>query len=380
LTLSITVAQVLGERRPAIALSWNGSDAGAQSAHAAELLVAGIRSSQLGQARLLAQSALRREPGNVVALRTLGLIAAASRDEVDAVELFNRAERLSRRDLPTQLWLIEREVARNDVAGALRHYDRALRTSRTAGERLVPILVQASADPAIGRALGNLMTARQDWWRHAAGQVIYGTPNPAALPAFVLALRLNREDEFERSIVAAALRRLTDTGNLRAASRLHTALTGLDGQLRNGDFSPGAGVPPFEWALTDEEGLAGLIRPREGGGDALFLIASNGRGGTVARRLLSLPAGRYRLEATAGDVEGDTISRPLLSLQCADGERSRIAALRFEGSPAQGKRAAVSFQVPSHGCSAQWMALDISAPIDPSPLTPWVDDIRVRSL
>ena len=62
----------------------------------------------------------------VEAWRTLAIISTRPGQ---GEALFHFASSLSRRDVPTQLWLIEDAVRKNDIPGALSHYDAALRSS-----------------------------------------------------------------------------------------------------------------------------------------------------------------------------------------------------------------------------------------------------------
>lgn len=103
-----------------------------------------------------------------------------------ARRLFLHSERLSRRNLITQLWAIEDAVARDDVAGALRHYDIALRTAPRMAEVLFPVLKSASTDPAIRTGLIRTLSGKPLW----AGDFIdYVSDNSADPQATVSLLR-----------------------------------------------------------------------------------------------------------------------------------------------------------------------------------------------
>ncbi|MFV3464693.1 hypothetical protein ACNJFH_21305, partial [Mycobacterium tuberculosis] len=106
---------------------------------AAQLLTQPDRDGSYARAWRLAQAALQRDPMSVRAVSTLAFLAAEKGNAVQAARLLAYSERLSRRDLPTQLALIETKVQANDVVGALVHYDRALRTSKTSEAILVPV-------------------------------------------------------------------------------------------------------------------------------------------------------------------------------------------------------------------------------------------------
>ena len=100
-------------------------------------------------AERLAKSALRRDSTLGTPYRVLGFAAENRGDDVGAARFIGFAGKLSRRDFASQLWLINGAVARNDVAGALEHFDTALRTSDAAPPILMPILSQALSEPQI---------------------------------------------------------------------------------------------------------------------------------------------------------------------------------------------------------------------------------------
>src|SRR5262249_7177342 len=71
--------------------------------------------------------------------------------------LFELSSAISRRSLPTRLWLIQRSVDHGDVAGALENFDIALRTSTAAPDALFPVLATASSDPGLAQPLARLL-------------------------------------------------------------------------------------------------------------------------------------------------------------------------------------------------------------------------------
>lgn len=385
LVLSTTIAQVIASRQPGTALAWNDANADAQAESAWKTLQDQPRRPDIARARMLALGALRRDPGNVVAIRTMGFAFAAERQPAKAQRMFRYSESLSRRDVPTQLWMIESEVLENDIAGALSHYDRALRTSSGAREMLIPVLVRASADPGVARHLGRLMAQRPEWWSAAIGPIVGGTPNPAALPVFLGELRLDMEKEEERTVLVHALRRLVEAGQISAAARLYRgASPSSNGLAGNGDFNRDRALPPFDWDLFDEPALAARIQSRREGDPALFLIADSGRGGQIARQLLTLPPGHYELTALVGQSVGEAPGRPVISLHCAaargGGAGAPLTEARFPVAPASGRRITLRFQVPRANCAAQWMAISVSSGLDSNGNTPWIDQIRLRPL
>ena len=85
--------------------------------------LSGPQASPQDRARAVAAAheALRHDPTAVEAVATLGLDAMLRGDEPKADRLLAYSQRMSRRDLRTQLTAIELAVARDDIAGALYH-------------------------------------------------------------------------------------------------------------------------------------------------------------------------------------------------------------------------------------------------------------------
>lgn len=382
-----TISTVMGARRLETTLAWWPSGSiGLASAAASQFSVMPQTPARLAESESLATRALSRDPTNVIAARTLGLVYARRGNQPVSDRLLHYADALSRRDLATQLWFIESSVQRNDIDEALRHYDRALRTSPRARDVLLPILVRAAADPAISDPLARLVAQRPPWWSHFLDQLVADGDSPGALAHMILALRLNPGDPAERDDLGRALGRLVDLGAYSTARALDARL-GLGGSsapgkfVRNGGFETNASFSPFDWRLTNQPDLAGVRRAGEDGapGFVLALISSNGQSGTAARQLVLMPPGHYRLTLRAGAVSGEPIARPNVRILCANEARGILADFRIPPAPRRGQAFAVTFDVPGSQCPAQWIFLQAGAGLDSRPETPWVDDISIRA-
>lgn len=360
---------------PAAALAswpWN---AAARAEQATALLAKAQDAPTAASARALSVSALREQPLLVPALRALGVSQAIAGQDAGAARTMAFAETLSRRDLPTELWLIEQGVARGDVAGALVHYDRALRTADTAPDLLLPVLVGASADPGVARPLGRLLATRPLWWSDFATRLVQQNPSPEGTATIVAALKLDPQIAGERTLLSAAMIRLADTGRADLARRLLPS-PGRE-PLRNGGFEATGGLVPFDWRLAQDGDLGAEIGARDDGrGNALLLDARSGRGGEVARQLLTLASGRYRITGTVGDVAASA-EAPALFMTCA-GQARPLGRFRTGSAPIKGARFAARFSVPA-GCAGQWLIIEATAPLDVSDRRPWLDDLAIAS-
>src|SRR6218665_4028830 len=162
LAVAVTVSQIYADSNPElVARIWPG--ARAPAVLAARLGVSEAKAADRAKARALAVTALERSPSEVSASRTLGILEALENRDSAAQRLFDYSEKLTRRDVTTQLWMIEERARQNDVPGALRHYDRALRTSPDRWQTLIPVLVKAASDPAIEGELAPLLQKRPPW-------------------------------------------------------------------------------------------------------------------------------------------------------------------------------------------------------------------------
>lgn len=109
------------------------------------------------------RAALVGQPLEPKLLGILGLAYDASGDPKRAAETMRVAYRASRRDVVSQLYLIESASASGDVQATLRHYNVALLTHPELNAALLPILSSAIAYPEIRTALRPYLQAGVEW-------------------------------------------------------------------------------------------------------------------------------------------------------------------------------------------------------------------------
>ncbi len=330
------------------------------------------RNVQIAEAKAI----IARDATSIGAVRSLAFLVAQAGQAAHSVRLLNLAERLSRRDIATELALIELAVARGDIATALTHYDRALTTKPAMADTLIPILVPASINRDVARPLARMMAQRPVWWPDLLdGLIASGDPEPTALVAQALALHPEQATEGWR--LSAVIDKLAMTGHADTALRLaQRTRPELIGNLVNGGFETEGNLPPFDWKLTDSEELAATREARAGatGQFALSLVATSRKSGTVAQQLLLLRPGRYRIGLRAGDLPDDPASRPRIVLRCAVNGGATLANATVDR---------LSFSrdvtVPT-SCVGQWLEFGIAtSPIHHDTVS-WIDDVSVRPL
>jgi len=383
LSLAITTNNVFARRNPRLAgvFGWSGAEVQAREAQA--LMRLDAPPVALTRAETLARSALGYELLNARAASTLGSAAALRRDVPGAARMFRYSETITRRDLPTQLWLIEDAVSRGDTSGALRHYDRAMSVFISSWNLLVPVLAAASAEPPIARALAVRLARRPNWWRAFIDQFISANSQPAtAFPIVLPALRLNPRDAVDLPFLIRAIETLVTAGAYDDAWKLYSQTTGARAGarqgLRNGGFEAVAPVAPFDWRLVEGEGLFAAIQPHEGGaaGKALYLSAEAGHTGDVAQQLLLLGSGLYTLSGTVGGsaLEAD---RPEVLVTCI-GAMVPVVQITLPPATQEGKRFAAAVRIPADNCPAQWLSIRAHAPLDTAAPEVWIDALSMR--
>lgn len=382
--VATTMDRVFARKAPALALWWNPDSADANAYYAESLLQTANLPRVMPRVAIHADRSVRRQPVNAAAARLLGLTVGAGGDNHRAARLMAYAEAMSRRDLPTQLWLIEANIAHDDVPSVLHHYDRALRTSVSGRTILFPILVAAAAsDRKVWEPLTDVLVQRPQWWRPFLAQLIPASTSPKALYIIARRMGLDIGPGADTALTQAIERRLVD---LRAPglaaelyNRAHRLPSATGAPLRNGNFDLPGGWDPFEWNLVDEPDLAAVRQPSpiSSDGNALFLTAGNSRSGDVAVQVIMLSQGSYVVRATIGGVSGDPIARPKLIVRCA-GDSRELLNVPFAVAPETGSAWHGTFSVPAD-CAAQRVVVQATSSLDPSDAAPWIDNIAIQS-
>jgi hypothetical protein len=181
------------------------------------------------------------------------------------------------------------------------------------------------------------------------------------------------------------INRLIEAHDLQGAyafyARINGSGTPSTSYVRNGSFELENTLPPFDWVLSDAEGLQALMQLHASGpgGRELLLVARNGLGGELARQLLRLSPGRFRLTGLVGDVGGAEGDRPQIQLTCIQTGATPVD-LRLPSSPSGGIGIRQDFTVPPAGCPFQWLRINARSRLDDDAPSPWVDDIAISAL
>lgn len=332
---------------------------------AAQLSAPGATPAELAESDRLAIDALATDPMAVSAVATLGSNAEIRGDTAKARRIFAYSERLSRRDLPTHIWAIEDAVKRNDIAGALRHYDFALRTSSSASSILYPVLGQAIDSPEVLQQLA-LVLRRQPAWAEGMLAYVASTSNDSG-SLIALFSRLQREHvPVPAYINALVVRRLIALGAVREAWQYYNQISPASdrSQLRDPDFRKVLDHPtPFDWSVVADNPGAIASLQANGNSGLLDFSASTMAGGEVVHQMQILPPGKYILEGVSQNIAMPSGTHPYWSLVCTGGQE--LGRIEIPDSATNNGRFIGSFMVPS-GCDSQSLKLIIRPTSDAS--------------
>jgi hypothetical protein len=280
------------------------------------------------------------------------------------------------------LWLIEDAVRRNDIPGALGHYDATLRASLGSHQLLIPVLVSATAERRIVPPLAALLRTDPPWRGAFLNAVVEGAPNADNLVQLMIMLGRPASPE-EGQLMSRAINRLVGQNAFAPALRLYLMLAGRSpaGQLlRNGSFGRPNAYPPLDWQFP--EGTEIIVEqrpaPEAGQGHRLYVQASTDARGPAARQLIFLAPGSYALSASSGRTDLPAPEGLAWQVSCADSpDVSLLDQSAVPAGPAT-RTIRSAFRVPTGGCTAQWLTLRIVAGDQPGGTGAWVGAVRIE--
>lgn len=381
LSIAVTIANVTAANAPSLALRLWPGHAVAES-RLADSLVASIpqaatneQRQQVMQAAQHAALALQRNPTLPAAARILAMQAGVRGDQRQAARLLDYSERMSRRDIPTQFWLLERRVAANDVGGALSHFAIALQVAPSTRDVLFPVLSGALSQPDLRAPIAGLVH-RGDVWRSEFLYFAAEHADPASAGTlFLMLARLGTPPAPPH--LQGLIERLVRAGNFTGAARIYAL---VDRNWRLGDaaaeldgaFTRTDDLPPFGWELNQNFAWRGP-RPDQASNNALQVNLPQAGEDWVAHKLLLLAPGRYRLAGVYGMMDGGS-GRVRVEVSCSRGGTVAASMSAVANRPAGTLEG--TLDIPG-GCAQQWVTIFASGEGRDTPGRLWLDDLRL---
>ncbi len=377
--LQNAVGNVLALRAPDRALMFD-PDNGAALAGLSTLQAASEQNG-MGSAPALAADALRQGPVSAAAMRAVAVASSKAGQTERSIRQFRLAERMSRRDLATQMALIQLCVERNDVMCALSHYDIALTTSDANAAPLFPILTAALADPDIARHVVRYIQADRPWVTdfvsYAAAQ-----GDAEAVARMMVAVGKASTDSRRRESEAVILGRLKAAEQWQPMRRLYGALEGSAALS-----SPKLGFDartidqrrlPVAWELANSGFVSTSFEAGRSKEYLLRLSLSGGAGNetVVARRIAFLSPGMSQVVGIhVAEVDADNNATIGFGLRCLEGAAPENDVTRRVVATKPGDyRWAVD--IPA-GCTTQEFRLLLNGGTGPGDVTMLIDRIVI---
>jgi hypothetical protein len=330
-----------GADDPRWAHRWNGfrmaEDARGRLSGDPENPQAGLRMAP-GAAKL-ARGAYAREPLASDAVFVLALAQAPLSQDYEASAGAEQGARLDKRNALLQLLMIADAASREDFPALFDHADILAATHPGLGNAVLAPLFDKLGNPEVVPIVADALAHSPRW---AATFRRYVPKDEAALRNY---LALRRQAGFrerwdsDAQLVAA----LTQKGLFREAFATWREIEGADAD-RFG-FVTGDSFAPIGWQLVVRGDRVAHIADD----GTMTVSVERGAGGELARQLLQLAPGRYRLETRIASTDADP---PLwVALPCASAP----------DAPRQPLKAHVEFTVGEGGCPAHWLILGASA-------------------
>ena len=323
----------------------------------------------LDAAKSWAQQALRARPMDDEAIFLLGLIAQRQHDTKGAATLMRIAGARTWRNTGTQAWLYADAFRHGDFAEALAHGDAILRVAPNFEKQLYASFALFTRTPQSMEALVSFLATDPPWrstflrWisdrlvAEADLDHIYAGLRNSAKPPTTKELEpyVGRLVKSDRFVDAYRIWRDTLPPDVQPSARYPY----------NRDFAQAVGGLPFNWQIKSVPGAdIQIVAPDNGKKLALRIQFSGARVSFAnVRQLMMLPAGRYSLR---GRVMAEDLHTPR-GLQwhvfCASDAGSSLVRTPLVSGSIPWSNFAEDFEVPTEGCQAQWLQLELPARI-----------------
>ena len=239
----------------------------------------------------LMENAARKAPLAPEPFLVRGVQAQLAGNLGAAEHAFVAAEWRDPRSLPAHYFLAEHYFRQHDAARGLREVVSLANLSPNGAAGSAPYLAAFARDPANWKQMRAIFKA-YPWIEHATlNELSHDPDNARVILAIAQPDQLTPSSEWLPSL----LNSLTKAGEYRQAQAIWASVSrvpaGNRGLIFDAGFNNPVPPPPFNWAMTSSS--VGLAERQAGG--RLHAIFYGQDDGALARQLVVLPAGRYRL-------------------------------------------------------------------------------------
>jgi O-antigen ligase len=373
----------VSRRVGSVAYGLRSQNSRAAALAAGDLLTAG----RVEEAIRLARRAVLSSPIDPVAVRTLAQ-ALNARSAGSGDRLMVHAAKMSWRDVPAQLWAIERGIYAGEPLIAVQRAEALVRLQRE--REIVFSLLRALATIPEGRRVMLDSLRRNPFWRRD----FLSPSEPIAIeqiqPLIELLTELSRTEAPPTRVEARfAIDTLAQAKRHGEAWSLYARLFPADareGLLRDGgferedtDYGTRVGAASvFDWRLTPEGDALAAVESGEGDGKrALFARSGGNLASAILNQTLVLAPGTYELSYRMRSENASAPQGLRWQLRCllegVNRFESSSAPLGSSGWETRRER----FIVPP-GCQAQLLALFSIPSTETNGFEAYLDDVAVR--
>jgi hypothetical protein len=275
-----------------------------------QLLVAKKRPGLALQTDRQATRALRKQPFNPVALRSLGIAKIAEGDKHRGEQLILLAGQMTHRDLLTQAWLFDHFLLTGRVEEAFAAMDLALRVKEEIRPLFFPRLAQALGKlPDVQRALRPYMTKDNPWAASFVSDALNLPGGGELISGFAKQIGGLPHNRLFQALQPEVVRHLLEDGKYAdAQAYLRFYDPQADEVLNRLDFNP-ANIDPqrsaFSWRLSDMGGVYTEFVKVRNGTRELLVDAGQQDDGTLLTKTLVLSPGAYSLRTLPAEGAPD---------------------------------------------------------------------------
>lgn len=269
---------------------------------------------------------LVRHPLNAQALAVWGLsLATRQQSEQAALPFMTLADRVTRREPISQVWLIEAASAAGNVPEAIRHYNAALATNPPLQANLLPVLVGALDFPDVQQALRPYV--RTAPWMPAYLAMASASARTDSVLGLVSGGGAALATEAFSPAQAMLIRRLAAEGRFDAAlGHASTVWSDFDRKAFARFAVTAATLDPrlggLSWTLADNEGMGASLED----GTVVATLEPLGRGAVLARDVPVQAGGAYQLIQTVAVDSGPRPASLRWRANCVPADPAQAAA------------------------------------------------------
>lgn len=341
-------------------------------------------------AKANAHASLQAYPFNGRAYRVLAQAAEAEKNPKLALELYQKAELYSPRDLETRAWLLNHALLGNNLEAAVYQLNLLMRIQPELQMQLMSVIGELAAIPAAHEALIVELNKNPPWRTPVINGLL--AQEKASERYAVFFDRLSQANVGLSDVEQQAwLRALNQSKQwplayLSWAVNLPPESQQELGNLFNGSFENEPLASEFDWQFKPVPGASidRIFRAGAKGERALRVQFSDRR--VLFRHIsqtLVLPAGQYRFSGQALPEQLLTERGLVWEIHCLGGGPGLAVSEPWRGGNAQWQTFTIEFDVPPESCEAQSLTLTLPARVPAEQQISgaiWFDDLRIQKI